>query len=332
MFANKTHAPPAPPFWRVGIVRCCRHRACGVLGLLGRLPTCHPRSHPQRLLRSCCKICRRRRPNRLRPTFAGKVMAHRAKFGEPLCGWQRLAAAAGDGRARSACIFLSVMPHLARCCCRRLGHTLHVPSQFAQPPRAGRLPQLRVILLRRRRRSLPVAPRACVYRGRPDPLGDHRAACANAGVLASHALPLERAIARVCQAAGTQCASGGHEHGCAGLGRPPHRSCRQWAPALAPFPTGHRRHHRQPSHASRRGCLVVVRSRFSTEAATRLRLLARHCASAPPAAMQSAARFTSPPHSVSSVLPGSVTSEGKRPSCTKSSMTYAGSSPSLPAG
>ena len=35
-------------------------------------------------------------------------------------------------------------------------------------------------------------------------LGDHRAACATSGVLASRALPLERVIARVCQEAGAR--------------------------------------------------------------------------------------------------------------------------------
>ena len=39
-----------------------------------------------------------------------------------------------------------------------------------------------------------------------DPLGDHRAACATSGVLASRALPLERAAARVCQEAGARVA------------------------------------------------------------------------------------------------------------------------------
>ena len=41
---------------------------------------------------------------------------------------------------------------------------------------------------------------------RLDPLGDHRAACATSGVLASRALPLERAAARVCQEAGARVA------------------------------------------------------------------------------------------------------------------------------
>ena len=64
--------------------------------------------------------------------------------------------------------------------------------------------QFRVLLLRRLRLPLPLAPRACTCRGRLDQLGDHRAACANSGVLASRALPLERALARVCQEAGAR--------------------------------------------------------------------------------------------------------------------------------
>ena len=62
----------------------------------------------------------------------------------------------------------------------------------------------RVLLLRRLHMPLPLAPRTCACRGRLDPLGDHRAACANSGVLASRALPIERALARVCQEAGAR--------------------------------------------------------------------------------------------------------------------------------
>ena len=68
--------------------------------------------------------------------------------------------------------------------CRR------VPSALAAPPR---LP-------------LPLASRVCACRGLLDPLGDHRAACANSGALASRALPLERAVARVCREAGARVA------------------------------------------------------------------------------------------------------------------------------
>ena len=52
----------------------------------------------------------------------------------------------------------------------------------------------------------PVAPRTCACRGRLGPLGDHRAACATSDVLASRALPLERAVAMVCQEAGARAA------------------------------------------------------------------------------------------------------------------------------
>ena len=41
---------------------------------------------------------------------------------------------------------------------------------------------------------LPVAPRTCACRGRLDRLGEHRAACATSGVLASRALLFERAV------------------------------------------------------------------------------------------------------------------------------------------
>ena len=67
-------------------------------------------------------------------------------------------------------------------------------------------PLFRVLLLRRLRLPLPVALRACACGGRLDPLGDHRAACATSGVLASRALPLERAVARVCHEAGSRVA------------------------------------------------------------------------------------------------------------------------------
>ena len=56
-----------------------------------------------------------------------------------------------------------------------------------------------MLLLRR----LPLAPRLCACRGLLDPPGDHRAACATSG---ARALPLERAVARVCQEAGAQVA------------------------------------------------------------------------------------------------------------------------------
>ena len=184
---------------------------------------------PRRSLRGCCKICRRmglkllppsRRPNRLRPTFAGKVMVcrtgsprrskprHRSSgnlgsrytggsdlLPQPAMSALELHLSHLDAASR-ALLLSQAGPHAAR--------ALTIFSTSTELAVAS--PQFRVILLRRLRLALPVAPRACACRGRLDPLGDHRAACANAGVLASRALPLERAVARVCQEAGARVA------------------------------------------------------------------------------------------------------------------------------
>ena len=48
--------------------------------------------------------------------------------------------------------------------------------------------------------------RLCTCRRPLDVLGDHRAACATAGVLALRAIPLERTLARVCREAGARVA------------------------------------------------------------------------------------------------------------------------------
>ena len=170
-----------------------------------------------------------------------------------------------------------------------------------------------------------MAPRACSCRGRLDPLGDHRAACANAGVLASRALTFERAVACVCQEAGARVARN------ARLADMMYQSQTTAASKLSPmgFPLWHgsqlaidativspvtragkaqpgadarlvgaaRRNGRKmyPELVRARRCRLVVvgvevGGRFSSEADTWLRLLARHRASAAPAAMQSVAR------------------------------------------
>ena len=79
--------------------------------------------------------------------------------------------------------------------------TLLTSAAVALPPE-----HLRVLLLRRLRLPLPLAPRVCRCCGRLDPLGDHRSACATSGVLASRALPLEHAVARVCREGGARVA------------------------------------------------------------------------------------------------------------------------------
>ena len=62
----------------------------------------------------------------------------------------------------------------------------------------------RILLLRRLRLPLPLFARTCRCRRTFDSLGDHRAACAQSGVLRSRGGPLERAAARVCREAGAR--------------------------------------------------------------------------------------------------------------------------------
>jgi hypothetical protein len=62
----------------------------------------------------------------------------------------------------------------------------------------------RFLLLRRLRLPLQLAARTCRCRRTRDLLGDHRAACAQAGVLRSRGEALERAATRVCREAGAR--------------------------------------------------------------------------------------------------------------------------------
>ena len=140
-------------------------------------------------------------------------------------------------------------------------------------------PQFRVILLRRLRLALPVAPRACACRGRLDPLGDRRAACANAGVLASRALPPERAVARVCQEAGARVAQARRSLGLTpGRAKPPAATDAKRTPSsCAPV-------------AAAWWSLVLKPEAGSVPKLPRGYACLRARASAAPAAMQSAAR------------------------------------------
>ena len=117
-------------------------------------------------------------------------------------GWQFLAARTLDHRCR-----LQLEPQLSR------SERAHLRSQSG--PGAGAalmaVPSnplmrmdpsvFRVLLLRRLRLALPLAPGSCRCRHFLDPLGDHRAACSTAGVLARRGYPLESAAARVCREA-----------------------------------------------------------------------------------------------------------------------------------
>ena len=67
--------------------------------------------------------------------------------------------------------------------------------------------EYRVLLLRRLRLPLPLAPKHCACGGLLDELGDHRSACAQVGALARRAGLLERAAARICKGAGARVAT-----------------------------------------------------------------------------------------------------------------------------
>ena len=125
--------------------------------------------------------------------------------GSFLRGWQHRAARACDERAlethlpelspSSRALLLSQAgPHAAR-----VFTVLPTWDEFAVPSSL-----FRILILRRLRLALPLGPSHSSCRCALDVLGDHRAACATSGVLASRALPLERAIARVCQEAGAR--------------------------------------------------------------------------------------------------------------------------------
>ena len=90
-------------------------------------------------------------------------------------------------------------------------------------------------LLQRTVPPCPPAPTA-ICRRSLDALGDHRAACATAAVLASRADPSKRALAKVCGETGAsrqECAAGRNELGCAGAKCSAHRGCSQRPPTLA---------------------------------------------------------------------------------------------------
>ena len=77
--------------------------------------------------------------------------------------------------------------------------TIPYTNDFAYPSHL-----FRILLLRRLRLPLPLFARTCRCRRTFDSLGDHRAACAQSGVLRTRGGPLERAAARVCREAGAR--------------------------------------------------------------------------------------------------------------------------------
>ena len=62
----------------------------------------------------------------------------------------------------------------------------------------------RILMLRRLRLPIPLTARHCRCRRTLDTYGDHRAACAQSGILRNRSTPLERAAARMCREAGAR--------------------------------------------------------------------------------------------------------------------------------
>ena len=62
----------------------------------------------------------------------------------------------------------------------------------------------RILILRRLRLPIPLTARHCRCRRTLDTFGDHRAACAQSGILRNRSTPLERATARMCREAGAR--------------------------------------------------------------------------------------------------------------------------------
>ena len=123
-------------------------------------------------------------------------------------GWQQSAGAAVDKRAlemlfsdldsASRALLLSQSGEGASCAITA------IPSSPDFVVDSG---EFRTFLLRRLRLALPLAPRRCRCGGTLDELGDHRSACAQVGVRAHRAGPLERAAARICREAGARVAT-----------------------------------------------------------------------------------------------------------------------------
>ena len=249
----------------------------------------------------------------------------------PFKGWQRLAAHACDKRAYE--MHLSDLTPASRALLLSQAGPFAARAFDVTPTREDvTIPSalFRVLLLRRLRLPLPLAPRRCSCRGQLDPFGDHRAACATSGVLPTRALPLQHAVARVCREAGARVARNVRLadmnvdvpiadarrievvanglplwHGSqlaldativsplTRLGEAHPRADVQ--PGCAVTAAAHRkRHHTYPELARARRCRLVVvgveiGGRFGTETVQLLRLLARHKATAVPAASRPAA-------------------------------------------
>ena len=144
--------------------------------------------------------------SRSAPRLGRKRPLHHSRSGRAACVGR-----VGNTRRELPCTRASqiLTLRLGRCCCRKVARRRVALSQL--PPqtliRQFQMVEYRVLLLRRLRLPLSLAPKHCACGGLPDELGDHRSACAQVGALARRAGLLERAAARICKGAGARVAT-----------------------------------------------------------------------------------------------------------------------------
>ena len=126
--------------------------------------------------------------------------------GEWRHGWQYAAATRRENHYRERALLPSLDDHTAALLQsqggilsgRAFGLLPLAPEMCFTPGR------MRVLLARRLRLELLLAPRSCSCGRDLDSLGDHRAACSTSGRLGPRRFPLEKAPARVCREAGAR--------------------------------------------------------------------------------------------------------------------------------
>ena len=230
----RQRAPPssaAPPaFWRPRSAGCRGILRPSTLGLLGRLPPGHRCTPPPLASEHFARGVAPASPAVTAANLASAVLTnsgfrppswlalaegarppltncHRV-FGDFARGWQRAATAPVDREALET-LFSDISPASRALLLSQAGPggstvltTLPTRPEYAMHDDA-----FRVTLLRRLRLPLPPTARVCRCGGELDILGDHRAACATAGVLVRRAVPVERTVAQICREAGGRVAT-----------------------------------------------------------------------------------------------------------------------------
>ena len=187
--------------------------------------------------------------------------------GDTLRGWQRAAAACLD---KSACVYFDLDPASRALMLSQAGPggSLAITALPTAPEFRMPSSHMRVLLLRRLRQPLSLAPRTCRCGGALDPLGDHRAACPTAGVLGALPACSLASLAARCLPFAILCLC------CVTLLRLPAAALERLKRKNPKHPTDPK-HQPQPTHTAqrelhfgahkkRRVCLVLVVANYSS--------------------------------------------------------------------